>query len=83
MPVHEQPIAIEDVFKASLDGSLEEIFGTGTAAVISSVGELVWGDRHIVVNDNKLGSFTSEMFNALTGIQYGTSEDTHGWTIEV
>ena len=83
MTVHEQQIAIEDVYKASLDGSLEEIFGTGTAAVISSVGELVWGDRHIVINDNKLGSFTSEMFNALTGIQYGTSEDTHGWTIEV
>ncbi len=81
--VHEEPIAIEDVYKASIDGSLEEIFGTGTAAVISPVGELVWGDKTIKVNDGKLGEFTKKMFDDLAGIQYGTAKDEFGWSIQL
>jgi branched-chain amino acid aminotransferase len=81
--VSEKPIAIDELYQANQDGRLEEIFGTGTAAVISPVGELVWGDKNIVINDGKLGALTKELFDDLTGIQYGTKEDKNGWTVQV
>jgi branched-chain amino acid aminotransferase len=81
--VNEEPIEISKLYEASLDGSLEEIFGTGTAAIISSVGELVWGDKTILVNGGKMGELTQELYDELTGIQYGTVEDKYGWTIKL
>ncbi len=81
--VHEEPVAIDELYQASLDGSLEEVFGTGTAAIISSVGELTWKDKKIVVNGGKMGDLTQELYDELTGIQYGTREDKYGWTIQL
>ena len=83
MTVHEEPIAIDELYKASLDGSLEEVFGTGTAAVISSVGELTWKDKKIVVNGGKMGQLTQELYDELTGIQYGKRPDKFGWTVQL
>jgi len=81
--VNETPVAIEDIYKASLDGSLEEVFGSGTAAIISSVGELVWKDKTIIVNGGKMGELTESLYQELTGIQYGTKEDKFDWTIQL
>ena len=53
--VNEVRFTIEDVFKAAEEGRLEEVFATGTAAVISPVGELYWNDRNIVINNNEIG----------------------------
>lgn len=83
LAVHEEPVAIDDLYEASLDGSLEEVFGTGTAAIISSVGELAWKDKKIIVNDGKMGALTQELYEELTGIQYGTREDKFGWTVQL
>jgi len=83
LKVNEEPVDINELYKASKDGSLEEIFGTGTAAIISSVGELVWGDKTIVVNDGKMGELTQELYDKLTGIQYGTVEDDYGWAVQL
>lgn len=83
IPVAERRIAMEDVFKAAEDGSLEEVFGTGTAAVVSPVGELVWGDRKVTVKDGNMGETTQMLYETLTGIQYGRIKDEFGWVYEV
>lgn len=77
--VREEKIAIEDVFKENETGGLEEVFGTGTAAVVSPVGKMTWEDKTIIVSGGKMGSLTSKLYDKLTGIQYGTEKDEFGW----
>ena len=66
--------------KAGHDGTLEEVFGTGTAAVISPVGELRYKDDVVVINDAKTGELTQKLYDTLTGIQWGKIADPYGWT---
>ncbi len=81
--VNEVRFTIEDVFKASEEGRLEEVFATGTAAVISPVGELFWDDRHIVINSNEIGELSQKLYDELYGIQTGEIADTRGWIVPV
>lgn len=81
--VNETRLSIDDLMKAGHDGTLEEVFGTGTAAVISPVGELRYKDDVITINDFKIGSLTQKLYDTLTGIQWGDVKDTYGWTLEV
>lgn len=81
--VEERPISIDELAKAYEEGKLEEVFGTGTAAVISPVGELKWNDNNMVINNNKIGAITQKLYDNLTGIQWGNIEDTFNWTVEV
>ena len=78
--VHESRLSIDDLMKAGHDGTLEEVFGTGTAAVISPVGELRYKDDVVVINDAKTGELTQKLYDTLTGIQWGKIADTYGWT---
>ena len=82
-PVVERRISMEEIYAASLDGTLEEVFGTGTAAVVSPVGHLIWEDKDIVVNGGKMGEATQRFYDTLTGIQYGRIPDKFGWTVEI
>lgn len=77
--VTERQISIDEVFEAHSNGSLEEVFGSGTAAVISPVGELSWKDKKIVIANNKTGPFAQKLYDYVAGLQYGTVADTHGW----
>ncbi len=81
--VHETHLAIEDLMKAGHDGSLEEAFGTGTAAVVSPVGEFVYREDSVLVNDFKIGRLTQKLYDYLTGIQWGDTEDKYGWTVNI
>ena len=81
--VSERQIAIDEVVTAHKAGTLEEVFGTGTAAVISPVGELAYKGHRMVVGGGKIGPTTQKLYDAIVGIQYGTAPDTHGWTVEV
>ncbi len=81
--VREERLAVDDLMKAGHDGTLEEVFGTGTAAVISPVGELKYKDDVVVINDMKTGELTQKLYDTLTGIQWGRLEDKFGWTVEV
>lgn len=83
IPVTERRISIDEIVEAYKAGKLEEAFGTGTAAVISPIGEFLWQGEKIIVNDNKIGELTTKLYDTLTGIQNGTVEDTFGWTVEV
>jgi len=77
--VVERKISIDEIFKTSKEGKLKEVFGTGTAAVISPVGEIHHNDAHIVVNNNKIGSLAQRLYDEITGIQYGERPDRFGW----
>ncbi len=77
--VREEPLSIDALVASAENGSLEEIFGTGTAAVISSVGELRYKDNIITVSDGSIGNVTKRLYDTLTGIQWGTLTDTYGW----
>lgn len=77
--VCERRITIDEVFEANEKGQLKEIFGSGTAAVISPVGELVHQGRKIVINNGETGEFAKKMFDIITGIQYGERDDPYHW----
>ncbi len=79
MNVSERKIAIDEVMAAHENGKLQEIFGSGTAAVISPVGELKYGDKVIRIGNGGVGPVANKLFKAITDIQYGRSEDLFGW----
>lgn len=81
--VIERKISIQELYEAHAQGRLEEAFGTGTAAVISPIGELNWEGNKIVINEGKTGDLSAKIYNTITGIQKGDIEDKYGWTVEV
>lgn len=83
MNVSERQISIEEVFEAHAKGQLEEVFGSGTAAVISPVGELSWKGQKIVINNNQTGEFSQKLFDYITGVQSGKINDQLGWMEDV
>lgn len=83
IPVHEERITIDEIMEKGKTGELEEIFGTGTAAVISPVKMLSYKGEEVTVNDGKIGDLTQKLYDELTGIQWGRLEDKHNWTREV
>lgn len=83
MKVSERRISIDEVCEAAKNGSLKEAFGTGTAAVISPIGEFIWKDQSIVVNGGNIGGLSQKLYDSITGIQSGTMEDKFGWTVKV
>lgn len=82
-PVTERRISLEEVVAAAHNGTLEEAFGTGTAAVISPIGELIVGDEHIILNGGKIGATAQKLYDNITGIQNGLIEDKFGWVQKV
>ncbi|QGT99108.1 Branched-chain amino acid aminotransferase [Candidatus Syntrophocurvum alkaliphilum] len=81
--VTERRISIEEIYQAHEDQKLEEAFGTGTAAVISPIGELNWNEKIIKINDGKTGELSKKIYETITGIQYGKVKDEFGWIQEV
>ena len=79
----ERAISIHEVVDAHKNGQLREMWGTGTAAVISPVGELGFGGARMSINDGKIGELTQKLYDTVTSIQYGETNDTHGWTRRV
>lgn len=81
--VSERRITIDEVFSAARDGRLKEMFASGTAAVISPVGELCYKDENVVINGGGIGPVAQELYDTLYGIQTGKIADTFGWTAEI
>ena len=81
--VVEGKLAIADVMQAARDGKLEEVFGTGTAAVVSPVKELDWKGEQALIGDGQIGPLTQKLYETLTGIQWGKLPDEKGWTVPV
>ena len=81
--VIEGKLAIADIMQAAREGKLEEVFGTGTAAVVSPVKELVWKGEHAYIGDGKIGPVTQKLYDTMTGMQWGKIPDTKGWIVPV
>ena len=81
--VSERLISVDELIQACQNGKLEEAWGTGTAAVVSPIGHLVYKDVDYTVSNNEIGQLTQKLYDELTGIQWGEKEDTRGWTIKV
>ena len=78
--VNERRISIDELMEKYEKGELIEAFGTGTAAVISPIGELKYGDKVMTIHDGKIGEVSQMLYDTLTGIQWGKIPDTMGWT---
>ncbi len=79
----EKKISIDELLDAHASGKLQEVFGAGTAAVISPVGEIKYGDKVITIGGGKVGPVAKKYYNAITDIQYGRAEDPMGWIVPV
>jgi branched-chain amino acid aminotransferase len=83
LTVREERFTIEEIYKASDEGKLDEVFASGTAAVISPVGEMMWKDKLIVVNNGEIGEVSQSLYDTITGIQSGKLPDPYGWTVRL
>ena len=83
MKTSERRIAVEELYGAYENGALEEAFGSGTAAVISPIGEFDWDGKTFKIADGGTGPVARRLYDELTGIQYGRLPDPFGWVREV
>jgi branched-chain amino acid aminotransferase len=83
MNIVEREITIDEVMETYDNGNLLGVFGTGTAAVISSVGWLTFKDKKMIINGGEPGELAIKLFDEITSIQYGIKEDTHNWLFKV
>lgn len=81
--VKERPITIQEVIEASKDGKLKEAFASGTAAIVSPVGQLHFHGRDYLINGGKTGPLAEKLYNEILQIQYGMKEDPFGWRIKI
>ena len=83
IPVEERRLSVDDLVAAMKDGSLEEAWGCGTAAVVSPIGEIAYDGVKYTINDGKIGELTQWLYDELTGIQWGKKEDKFGWITKI
>jgi branched-chain amino acid aminotransferase len=84
LPVETRPLKLQDVRKAAEKGTLKEVFGTGTAAVITAVEELhTQSGQNIVLPQKGMGPISKKLFDTLSGIQRGIITDTNGWLVQI
>jgi len=81
--VSERKVSIDELFEAHASGRLKEVFGSGTAAVISPVGQIKYGDQVITINANRTGPVAQKYYTAITDIQYGRAEDSLEWVVKI
>jgi len=81
--VVERRIDINEVTDAATNGTLKEVFASGTAAVVSPVGHMHYKGKEYAINGGKTGSLAEKLFNEILDLQYGVSPDPFGWRIKV
>ena len=77
--VTERLLSVDELVDAMESGKLEEAWGCGTAAVVSPIGKLAYGDKEYSISEGKIGEVTQKLYDILTGIQWGKIEDTFNW----
>ncbi len=83
LTVEERLLSVDELIEAMKNDTLEEAWGTGTAAVISPIGKLFYEGREYIINNNQIGPFSQKLYDSLTDIQWGRTEDTHHWIFKV
>jgi branched-chain amino acid aminotransferase len=83
MKVEERPLSIDEVIEAHQAGTLKESFASGTAAIISPVGQFYYRQKEYIINGGKTGPLAERLFNEILQIQYGLKEDPFGWRMQI
>ena len=83
MKVSERLLSVDELLGAAKDGTLVEAWGCGTAAVVSPISHLEYKGVVYEIGDCGIGRITKELYDILTGIQWGKTEDPFGWTYPV
>ncbi len=83
LKISERPLTIDEVVAAHKSGALKEVWGTGTAAVISPVGELAYKGQTMEIHGGRIGELTQKLYDGIVAIQYGQAPDPDKWTVEV
>lgn len=83
MKVVERRIDINEVTQAINNGTLKEVFASGTAAVVSPVGQIYYQGTEHVINGGKTGPLAEKLYNEILSIQYGQSPDPFGWRVKI
>jgi branched-chain amino acid aminotransferase len=81
--IEERDLSVDELIAAAEDGSLEEAWGTGTAAVISPIGQIIYQDKEHTINSFQIGALTQKLYDTVTGIQWGKQADPYGWVVPV
>ena len=83
IPCEERRISVDELVEAQRSGKLGEVFGSGTAAVISPVGKLRYKDEVFTIGDGTIGAYSQQLYDFITGVQTGKVEDEFGWRMKV
>jgi len=81
--VSERRLSMDEVMDAMAAGTLQEAFASGTAAIVSPVGELCYRGREYRIGSGETGSLTERLYNEILQIQYGMKDDPFGWRIKI
>ena len=81
--VAERPLAIDEIIAASQKGTLKEVFASGTAAIVSPVGQIYFRGKEHLINGGKTGPLAEKLYNEILQIQYGLKEDEFGWRVKI
>jgi len=81
--VTERPIPIDEVIQASQNGVLKEAFASGTAAIISPVGQIYFRGKEYLINDGQTGELSEKLYYEILRIQYGLTDDPFGWRVKI
>jgi len=83
LKIKEKLVSINDVLAAASSGKLKEAFGTGTAAVISPVGQITYKDKDYIIANGKMGELSQKLYDEIIAIQYAEKPDPYGWTEKI
>jgi branched-chain amino acid aminotransferase len=83
IPVAERPIAMDEIIEAAARGTLKEAFASGTAAIVSPIGQIYYRGREHIINGGKTGPLTERLYTEILRIQYGEKEDPFGWRVKI
>jgi len=81
--VVERPLSIDEIITASKKGTLKEAFASGTAAIVSPVGQIYFRGKEYIINGGKTGPLAEKLYNEILQIQYGLKEDKFGWRVKI
>lgn len=82
LKVEVRPVLVEELIESSNNGTLKEIFGAGTAAVVSPISGFQYKEKYYEL-PKVTDSYALKLKEQLNNIQYNLAEDTLGWTVKV
>jgi len=83
LKVSERQLSVEEIQEAQASGKLQEVFASGTAAIVSPVGQIYYKGKEYIINGGKTGELTEKLYNEMLQIQYGEKEDPFGWRVKI